>query len=54
MARDIMTTPVIKGRDAFDFYKKLDENRNKKADGDVLLRIEQSVNFFNRARAAIA
>jgi hypothetical protein len=48
MAREIKTTPVIRGKDAVNFYRKLDENRNKKADRETLLRIEQSVHFFKQ------
>lgn len=46
MARDIKPTPVIWGKDAANFYKKLAENRNKKADKETLLRIDRSVKFF--------
>ncbi|GHS96641.1 hypothetical protein FACS189421_02060 [Bacteroidia bacterium] len=46
MARDIKSTPVIRGKDAISFYKKLEENKYKKVDKDTLLRIEQSVEFF--------
>jgi len=46
MARDIKPTPVIWGKDAVKFFKKMEENRHKKADKETLLRIEQSVKFF--------
>jgi len=47
MARDIKPTPVIWGKDAVNFYKKLEENKHKKADKETLSRIEQSVKFFH-------
>ena len=47
MARDIKPTPVIWGKDAVNFYKKLEENRYKKADKEMLSRIEKSVQFFH-------
>jgi hypothetical protein len=46
MAREIKTTPVIKGKDAQNFYHKLEANKNKKVDRTVMQRIEQSVLFF--------
>ena len=46
MARDIGPTPVVWGKDAANFYKKMEENRHKKADKEILSRIEQSVKFF--------
>jgi hypothetical protein len=49
MARDIKPTPVIRGKDAVNFYKKLEANRYKKADKNTLLQIEQSVKFFNNS-----
>jgi hypothetical protein len=49
MARDIKATPIIRGKDAVIFYKKLEENKSKKADKDTMLRIEQSVRFFKSA-----
>ncbi len=42
MARDIKTTPIIRGKDAVNFYKKLEENKNKKIDTVTMLRIEQN------------
>jgi hypothetical protein len=48
MARDIKTTPLIKGKDAIKFYQKLEESNNKKVDTATLHRIEQSVKFFSR------
>ncbi len=48
MARDIKPTPVIwDNKDAANFYKKLEENRHKKADKETLSRIERSVRFFH-------
>jgi hypothetical protein len=47
MAREIEVTPVIKGKDAVNFWKKLNENKNKKVDKSVLSRIEQSVKFLD-------
>ena len=46
MARDIKPTPVIWGKDAVNFYKKLEENKHKKADKETLARIERSVKSF--------
>jgi hypothetical protein len=46
MAREIKTTPVIRGKNALDFYKKLEANKNKKVEKSVLLRIRQSVDSF--------
>jgi hypothetical protein len=50
MARDIKTTPLIKGKDAVNFYKKLEESNTKKVDMATLHRIEQSVKFFTIAQ----
>jgi hypothetical protein len=46
MAREIKTTPVIRGKNALDFYSKLEANRNKKVEKSVLSRIRQSVDSF--------
>ena len=47
MARDIKPTPVIWGKDAVNIYKKIEENRHKKADKEILSRIDRSVKFFH-------
>ena len=46
MARDIKTTPVVRGKDAVRFFKELEENRNKVVDRSVLDRIEESVKYL--------
>ena len=45
MARDIKTTPVVRGQDAIRFYKELEASRNQVADKVELERIEASVNM---------
>jgi hypothetical protein len=47
MAREIQATPIIKGQDAINFYRRLEENRYKKADTSTMQRIAQSVRFLN-------
>ncbi|HEY8687642.1 MAG TPA: hypothetical protein VIM07_00290 [Chitinophagaceae bacterium] len=39
MAKPIKHTPVLKGKDATNFYTKIEENRYKKVDADYLLSI---------------
>ena len=46
MARDIKTTPVVRGQDAVKFYKKLEEDRYKVVDVSVLKRIEESAQYI--------
>ncbi|SFQ59142.1 hypothetical protein [Flavobacterium akiainvivens] len=42
MAKPIKITPVLRGADAVDFLKKLDENKQKKVSGDYLSAIRNS------------
>jgi hypothetical protein len=42
MAKPIKITPVLKGTDAVNFFKKLDENKLKKVDNTYLLAIRNS------------
>jgi hypothetical protein len=46
MARDIKTTPVVRGQDAVRFYHELEKNRNKVIDESVLKRIEVSAQYI--------
>jgi hypothetical protein len=39
MAQDIKPTPVIRGKDAINFAKKLEDNKTKKVDKEILLTI---------------
>jgi hypothetical protein len=41
MAKPIKHTPVLKGRDAINFYAKIEENRSKKVDKATLLAIRE-------------
>jgi len=50
MARDIKTTPVVRGQDAVRFYKELEASRNQVADKAVLERIEASVKYIQSLR----
>ncbi|HTN06066.1 hypothetical protein [Agriterribacter sp.] len=42
MAKPIQTTPVLKGRDAVNFFAKLEENRNKRIDKKELSDIRKN------------
>jgi hypothetical protein len=42
MAKPIKNTPVLEGKDAINFFAKLEENRNKKVDRAHLLAIRES------------
>lgn len=46
MAKPIKVTPVLKGQDAANFLKQVDENRNKKVSADVLLDIRNVAKQF--------
>ena len=37
MAKPIKNTPVLKGKDAINFYAKIEENRSKKVDRATLI-----------------
>lgn len=41
MAKPIKHTPVLKGRDARNFYIKMEENKDKKVDVNYLMSIRQ-------------
>ncbi len=42
MAKPIKNTPVLEGKDAINFFTKLEENRDKKVDRARLLAIRES------------
>jgi hypothetical protein len=42
MAKPIKSTPILKGKDAINFYAKLEENKSKKVDKATLLAIRES------------
>jgi hypothetical protein len=42
MAKPIKNTPVLKGKDATNFYAKLEESKSKKVDRVTLLAIRES------------
>lgn len=42
MAKPIKNTPVLEGKDAINFFKKLEENRDRKVDRARLLDIRES------------
>jgi hypothetical protein len=42
MAKPIKNTPILKGKDAINFYAKLEENKSKKVDKATLLAIRES------------
>jgi hypothetical protein len=42
MAKPIKNTPVLEGKDAINFFKKLEENKDKKVDRARLLDIRES------------
>jgi hypothetical protein len=42
MAKPIKNTPVLEGRDAVNFFMKLEENKDKKVDRARLLAIRES------------
>lgn len=44
MAKPIKNTPVLKGKEAVDFYKTIDLNRDKKASIDSLTAIRTDAN----------
>lgn len=41
MAKPIKHTPVLKGRDAVNFFTKIEDNKNKKIDKGSLLSIQK-------------
>ena len=45
MARDILPTPVLEGRDVVEFYNKLANFGNV---SDVLLKFQQLANQYNK------
>jgi len=42
MAKPIKNTPVLKGKDAVNFYTQLEASRDKKVDRATLLAIRES------------
>lgn len=42
MAKPIQSTPVLKGKDAVNFLRQIEENKNKKADKSLLEDIRNS------------
>jgi len=42
MAKPIKNTPVLEGKDAVNFFVKLEENKDKKVDRASLLAIRES------------
>jgi hypothetical protein len=42
MAKPIKNTPVLEGKDAINFFTKLQKNKNKKVDRNYLLAIRES------------
>ncbi|MCD9574422.1 hypothetical protein [Flavobacterium soyae] len=44
MAKPIKNTPVLKGKEAVDFYKTIDLNRDKKVSIDSLTAIRTDAN----------
>jgi hypothetical protein len=46
MAKPIKVTPVLRGQDAINFLKRLNENLNKKVSADVLLDIRTVAEKF--------
>ena len=42
MAKPIKNTPVLEGKDAVNFFTKLEENKDKKVDRARLLAIRES------------
>jgi hypothetical protein len=42
MSRPIKNTPVLKGKDAINFFATIDQNRDKKVDKSYLLSIRES------------
>jgi hypothetical protein len=41
MAKPIKNTPVLEGKDAINFFSKLQENKDKKVDKAYLLSIRE-------------
>lgn len=46
MAKPIKHTPILKGKDAINFYNEIDNNKNKKVDYSVVLSIQKDANIF--------
>ncbi|WJS94673.1 hypothetical protein NYQ10_21570 [Flavobacterium johnsoniae] len=44
MAKPIKNTPILKGKEAVDFYKTIDLNRDKKVSTDSLKAIRVDAN----------
>ncbi|WP_161595801.1 hypothetical protein [Flavobacterium pectinovorum] len=44
MAKPIKNTPVLKGKEAVDFYKTIDLNKDKKVSMDSLAAIQTDAN----------
>lgn len=40
MAKPIKNTPVLRGKEAVDFYKSIDSNKDKKVSTDALTSIQ--------------
>jgi hypothetical protein len=41
MAKPIKNTPVLKGRDAINFFNALEQNKDKKIDKNILMSIRE-------------
>ncbi len=46
MAKPIKNTPVLKGKEAVDFYKTIDLNKDKKVSIDSLKAIRNDANML--------
>ncbi len=42
MAKPIKHTPIVKGNDAVNFFKLLEENKHKKIDKSIILSMRQN------------
>jgi len=47
MAKPIKNTPVLEGKDAINFFTKLQENKDKKVNRAHLLAIRESASQLN-------
>ena len=54
MAKPIKITPVLRGRDAINFYTKLEENKTKTVSNDLLKSIKTSAEKFQAQLKASA
>jgi len=44
MAKPIKLTPILKGKDAINFFIRLSDNKDKKVDVSVMNSIKESAN----------